>query len=89
MWDRDKDTNNPSPILDPLAIITSIINKDDNEINEKDDDKKKYSEINNSSSLSNIGMIFFRHQHILRILNVIIVDLNVILEFSTSKVDIL
>lgn len=89
LWDRDRDTSNPKPILDPLAIITNIIKRDDKEINEKEEDMKKYNEINNNSSLRSIGIMFFRHQHILKILNEIIIVLNVILEFSTSKVDIL
>lgn len=89
LCDRDRDTNNLNPILDPLAIKTNMINSDDKEINESDVDKRKYKEISSSSKLNNIGIMFFRHQHILKILSKIIVNSNFILEFSTSKVDIL
>lgn len=89
MWDRDNEISNLKPILDPLAIRTSIIRSDDNEIDVNDKVINEYNEINVSSNLNNIKIIFFRHQHILIILKVIIITLRLILDFSTSKVDIL
>lgn len=61
---------------------------DGNDVVEIDKVKKEYREISRSSILNSIKMMFFRHQHILRILSKIIVSLNSIREFSTSKVDI-
>lgn len=37
LWDRDNETNNLNPILDPLAINTNIINNDDKDILESED----------------------------------------------------
>lgn len=87
LWEWDIDTSNLNAILDPLTINTNIISNDDND----DIDKFIESDVNKviikSSSLNIIRMIFFRHQHILVILMVIIIF--VIFRFSTSKVDIL
>lgn len=88
LWEWDNDTNKLNPILDPLVIKTNIIKEDDMEIIEMDIVKKEYKEINKNSILNNIKMMFFRHQHILKMLNRIIVVLKFIEEFSTSKVDI-
>lgn len=83
-WDIE--ISNLIAIEEPLTIIINIINNIDIEnidifiviiINK---------EIINISSLNIIKIIFFRHQHILIILIKIIIF--VILDFSTSKVDI-
>lgn len=74
MWEWDIDTIKLNPILDPLAIIVNMINKEEREVEINELDRKKYVEINNSSILNNMEIIFFRHQHILKILksNIII-----------------
>lgn len=87
MWDIA--TNNLSPILDPLTIKVKIISRVKFEDSLSDMAIVINKEINNSSNLISIMMIFFRHQHILISLIVIIIFMNIILEFSTSKVDIL
>lgn len=88
LCELDMVTNNLSPILDPATIIVNIINKDDKEIWDNDILKKENNEISINSSLSNIVIIFFRHQHILKILKYNMDMLKLILDFSTSKVDI-
>jgi len=45
-------------------------------------------EIRRSSNLRSIIIIFLRHQHILRVLIIISIFIRLIIEFSTSKVDI-
>lgn len=69
----DIDTNNLRPALDPLTIIVNIINKEDTDLWEIDIDIFVNNDIINNSNLSNIGIIFFRHQHILAILVMIII----------------
>lgn len=77
------------PNLEPLTIITNIISNEDNEIIVIQQTIKKNMEINKSSNLKSIEIIFFRHQHILKILIIIIKNLKLIKDYSTSKVDIL
>lgn len=69
----DKLTNNLSPILDPLTIMVNMISNDDSDIKDVDKDILMNNDIINSSNLKSIGIILFRHQHILIILTVIII----------------
>lgn len=89
LWEWDIEINNLNPILEPLTIITNIINKEGREIDNKLEDREKYNEISISSRLNSIIIMFFRHQHILIILSDSINMIIEIWEFSTSKVDIL
>lgn len=89
LWERDSDTSSLNPILDPLAIKINMIISDGNEVVGELYIKVKSKVIKSSSSLRSIGIIFFRHQYILMVLSKIIVVVNFIGEFSTSKVDIL
>lgn len=88
LWVRDNDTSNLRLILDPLAIKTNIISVENNDVIGIDKVIMKNNEISNNSNLNNIEIMFFRHQNILRVLKIIIIMVNFILEFSTSKVDI-
>lgn len=77
------------PNLDPLTIITSIINSDEIDKIDIFIIKIMNNDIINNSILNNIKIIFFRHQHILITL-IIIMKINMFISwFSTSKVDIL
>lgn len=69
----DIETNNLNPALDPLTIIVNIISRDERDLWEIDIDIFVNSDIINNSSLRSIGIIFFRHQHILAILVMIII----------------
>lgn len=89
LWVCEIATRNLKPILDPLTIKVKIINKAKGGDVLNDIDIKMNRDISNNSNLSNIIIIFFRHQHILIILIMIMVFMILILEFSTSKVDIL
>lgn len=82
------DTNRLNPILDPLTIIASIISKKEYEDKDNISIIAVNSDIINISSLNNIRIILFRHQHILSVLIIIISNKMLILDFSTSKVDI-
>lgn len=73
LWENDIDTKSLNPNLEPLTIIANIIRRED-----KDDidiyiDIIVNSDIINISNLNNIKIIFFRHQHILRNLIIIII----------------
>jgi len=61
--------------------------KDGRFVSEVDKEKNNVNKI--SSRLRSIIIIFFRHQHILNLLIMIMIFIRLILEFSTSKVDIL
>lgn len=89
LWEWDNLTSNLNPILDPLTIIVRIIRRVDKDIGEIDSAKLVKSDKIKSSNLRSIGIIFFRHQHILIILVMIIIFIKFIFRFSTSKVDIL
>lgn len=80
--------NSLKPVLDPLIIIANINKREYND----DVDSNMIMSVNidiiSNSSLNNIMIMFFRHQHILIILIIIRVFMKGILEYSTSKVDI-
>lgn len=84
-----KEINMLKPNLDPLTIITNIINNEDDEDCSEDNIIIRNNDIIRSSNLNSMGIINFRHQHILIILIIMVVLIKVIHEFSTSKVDIL
>lgn len=71
LWDRDRDERRLKPIDDPEAIKTNINKR---EIEEKiwlDEERMKNNEIIVNSKLNNMMIMFFRHQHILKILIII------------------
>lgn len=86
-WDID--TRRLRPILDPLTIITNIISNDEIDHVDIVSIKEVNNDIISISKLNNIKIIFFRHQHILSILIIIMINIKFIFRFSTSKVDIL
>lgn len=89
LWEWDMATRSLRPILDPLTIKVRIIRRDKGGDILNDIDIVMNKVINISSKLKRSIIMFFRHQHSLINLINIIVFIKIMLEFSTSKVDIL
>lgn len=78
LWEWEIDTNKLNPILDPLTIITNIINKEVDELMLVVNTIIENNVIIKSSILNNIRIILFRHQHILIILEIIMIFIRLI-----------
>lgn len=83
------ETSRLNPILDPLTIIANIIKRDDTDDIEIVFIMIVNIDIINNSNLRSIRIIFFRHQHNLAVLIIIMSIIILIIEYSTSKVDVL